>query len=325
MCILSFLPEEVDKIDSDVETGLWNGGVSNPDGHGWAIADNRNDVMVVGHSLDLSQALEGFAEARKRHTGPALFHSRWATHGSVREGNCHPFMVGGSHQTVLAHNGILPANAHPKKGDDRSDTAILAEDIIPAKWFRFDKPTVMRDMTQWAGGGNKLVILTVDPRYKKNHYMVNPGRGTWDPETGVWHSNWDYMYTTKWRGAVAAYYGGGRYYNSTTKKFEDSNASWERDVVDLGSYRSQADAVVSTEDPCVFCHQEVNGDGYCMTCGSCQDCLEEINDCLCSFVPTGEKNENGEEIKVREEWEIAEGDLTAEQQEAMWAGDMFSG
>lgn len=300
MCILSFLPEEVGTIDTDVETGLYNGGISNPDGHGWAIADNRNGIMVVGHSLNLDEAVEGFRKARKNHVGPALFHSRWATHGSVREGNCHPFMVGGSHQTVLAHNGILPANAHPAKGDDRSDTAILAEDIIPAKWFRFDKPTVIRDMTQWAGGGNKIVILTVDPRYKKNHYMINPGKGTWDPETGVWHSNYDYMYSSKWRGSVAAYYGAHSY--TYTPK---SNKSWENDVATIGA-RAVADAHL--EDMCTFCKQEVNKEGYCMTCGTCQDCLEEINECQCVWVPTGA----GEEEDVEDsDWQITEGDLAS--------------
>lgn len=35
---------------------------------------------------------------------PALIHCRWATHGSVKETNCHPFVEG---DLAFAHNGVL--------------------------------------------------------------------------------------------------------------------------------------------------------------------------------------------------------------------------
>ena len=115
MCILSYFPSEVGVVDGDA---LFNGGVRNPDGHGWAIVASRG--IIMGKSMDLMQAIVEFTEARKHHPqGPALFHSRWATHGSKGLANNHPFYIGGSQLTVLAHNGILPSSAHPADGDDR--------------------------------------------------------------------------------------------------------------------------------------------------------------------------------------------------------------
>lgn len=135
MCILSFLPPEA-TVDVN---GLWNGGINNPHGHGWAIVET--DRVVVGKSLDLAEALESFVAARERHpAGPALFHSRWATHGSVNLPNVHPFVVGGSELTVVAHNGILPTEAHPAKGDDRSDSRKFADEILPTRFRRLGSP-----------------------------------------------------------------------------------------------------------------------------------------------------------------------------------------
>lgn len=259
MCILSYIPKDVALDDSHAES-LWNGGVSNPDGHGWAIASG--DQMFMGKSLELDEALSDFIDARENHPGDAIFHSRWATHGSVKVGNCHPFLVGGSHRTVLAHNGILPKDAHPGQGDDRSDTAILAEDILPRRWFRLDRPTVRRSMTEWAGKGNKVVILTVDPRYRENAYLINGGMGNWDE--GVWHSNHDYLPYPKYR-----------------------YAAWDSPVI-VGAKKPLAleagEWEYVNEDLCFFCPEReghVNTDNVCTTCGYCQDCFEVADECQC--------------------------------------------
>lgn len=259
MCILSYLPAGA-TVDDTVEEHLWNGGLSNPDGHGWAIASHRG--MVLGKSLHLDEALGKFAAVRNEYPdAPALFHSRWATHGSVRVGNCHPFLVGNNHQTVLAHNGVLPKDAHPAKGDDRSDTAILAEDIIPRRWFRLDKPTVIESMSQWATKSNKLVILTVNPRYKKNAYLINESQGIWDKPTGVWHSNYDFESPyPKWARV------------GTSVKAADANWWNEQDAKDFN------------EDFCVFCEpltSRLDIDNLCPSCKTCNDCYEPQWDCQC--------------------------------------------
>lgn len=259
MCILSFIPANAE-ISSDVEIDLYNGGVSNPDGHGWAIASD-NGLMVVGKSLNLDEALEGLSKARTTHSGPALFHSRWATHGSIRLGNCHPFFVGNSHKTVVAHNGILPAAAHPAASDDRSDTALFAEDIMPRQWRRLARATVRQSMADWIGRSNKLVILTVDTRYGATNqgWIINEDLGIWDEPTGVWHSNSDYRYGWSGRSVTIG---------SLASKYTVKD--WSGDSL-------------TDVDPteCVYCDHRVNHFGICTFCSTCQDCLEPSDECQC--------------------------------------------
>lgn len=247
MCILSFIPADV-PVDNEAIDQLWNGGRNNPDGHGWAIASDSGE-MLVGKSLRLDIALAEFAEMRERYTGPALFHSRWATHGSIRHDNCHPFYVGNSDKTVLAHNGILPNSAHPGKGDDRSDTAIMAAEIMPRQFRRLDKPSVRRALRNYCGNRNKLVILSVDNKYRRNFYIVNEAAGQWDTTTGIWHSNSDYLYVV------------GEYATTTTTETDYSDPT-----------------------VCDLCNGPVGEYDVCSWCGSCQDCYEHSADCLC-FVP----------------------------------------
>ncbi|QFS94669.1 glucosamine--fructose-6-phosphate aminotransferase (plasmid) [Mycobacterium sp. THAF192] len=249
MCILSFLPAGV---PADVD-GLFNGGINNPHGHGWAIVDGER--IVAGKSLDLADALDDFIRAReKRLDGPALFHSRWATHGSIRIDNVHPFAVGGRVTTVVAHNGILPAAAHPDDGDDRSDTRKFADEILPGRFRRLDRRTVQSALAQWCGAANKLVILTVEPRYRRNAYLVNEPGGTWDESTGIWHSNRDYQDYSQWRHCEADGIGSGPG-DAATEPY----VSW-----------------------CGICgYGVVDSYGYCTECRSCADCYEHVRYCMC--------------------------------------------
>ena len=111
MCLLTFLPAAV---MPDL-TALTNGAWINEDGHGFAIV--TTDGLLVHRGMDAHEVIDAFANARGQHpSGPALFHSRLATHGDTTVDNCHPFPVGGDDRTVIAHNGILPRPSdHPKR------------------------------------------------------------------------------------------------------------------------------------------------------------------------------------------------------------------
>ena len=263
MCMLSYLPTGVG-FDFD---SLFNGGLSNPDGHGWAIATSK--TILVGKSLDLCEALTTFEEARKKHLdGPALFHSRWATHGPVTTANVHPFFVGGQHgQTVVAHNGVLSST--PKKGDKRSDTRVFADDILSTRYRRLDKATAFQAMTDWAGPWNKLVILTVNPRYRHRAYLVNQHKGIWQASTGIWHSNYDYLDLREWEN-----------YRSTRKttvvvRNWDQEGAW-------GNVTPKWSGQGKNWDDCAICHYGIiAADGFCDECGSCDECLETRGQCQC--------------------------------------------
>lgn len=206
MCILTFIPEGV-QPDADA---LRNGAKNNPDGHGFAIVDTDRNQIVVRHNMDASPLIDLFLEFRAKLDGPALFHSRIATAGLVDKMNCHPFRVGDDPLTVVGHNGVLPQEAQPVKGDWRSDTRIFAEKLLPMR--NLDGRRSMKRLAHWLGG-DKLVILTVNPTWEANAYLVNSKRGEWDYEAGIWYSNGSYRddYNTyRWYG-----YGTG---NATRRK-----------------------------------------------------------------------------------------------------------
>lgn len=231
---------------------LLTGGINNPDGHGWAVITRDGRDIIIGKSMKIEDAVDDFMSTRAKHLGgPALFHSRWATHGTVDLFNVHPFYAGHSQQTVMAHNGILPCI--PAKGDKRSDTRLFADELLSTKYRRLDKPRAFQAMTNFIGTYNKLVILTVDKRYRENAYIVNEKAGHWDTATGVWHSNYDYLAPTS-----------GKYWAAPAKG----------ETVGKGTR--------DTQTGCDICGMGwVSSAGYCDECNSCEDCYETKADCLC--------------------------------------------
>lgn len=255
MCILSYLPPEA---EFDWE-GLENGTLCNPDGHGWAIA--HGDTLSFGRYLDAEEALTKFYTARKKNRGPAIFHSRIATHGSISIANTHPFFMGGSYKTVVAHNGIL-TNAVPDKTDYRSDTRLFAEDILPKHFYKLDKRSTQTDLAKWAGRANKIVILTVDPAYQSYAYIINSASGILDEDTGIWHSNADYKEPFgRWVTAKA------------TTWSESATANVAKSAEESAEVFSKA---------CVLCVTGVVDHlAFCTNCGSCQDCSMLADQCQC--------------------------------------------
>lgn len=116
MCLLSYYPPGVQPSEQDLVCGA----ACNPHGFGYAIVIPGVEEILVGKGMDSAAVIAQFLTLRKAYpNGPALFHSRYTTHGVSDEDNCHPFIVGGDKRTVLAHNGILPgktpggASCHP--------------------------------------------------------------------------------------------------------------------------------------------------------------------------------------------------------------------
>jgi glutamine amidotransferase len=188
--------------------------------------------------------------------------------------------MGGSTQTVVAHNGILGRQAWPGKGDDRSDTRIFADELLPTYYKRLDRKGVQKALTQWLGS-NKILVLTTDPRYNDNAYLFNERLGTWDKETGVWHSNNDFRGYDYYRAKTT----------STTalagKSAEESAETFQKDVEchiigkpSLPRGKHSDDYM----DVCYVCSiGDVDRNGYCDShlCRACQDCYVHIRECQC--------------------------------------------
>jgi len=190
MCLLTFYPNG---IMPNVED-LTNGGFQNDDGHGYAIVNKTDNRIITGKSLHFDSLLDEFLIMRKLHpNGPAMFHSRIATHGSEEEYNCHPFNYNYQKDTVMGHNGILPIVCQPGKKDPRSDTRILATQFLPKRThLRFWTKQGKKNLELFIGPLNKLVFLTVNPVYRKDHFIINEKEGIWTSE-GIWYSNSSYQ------------------------------------------------------------------------------------------------------------------------------------
>jgi len=303
MCMLTYLPAGVqpDRI------GLENGAEVNRMGHGFAIVCLCNPAkpkIIVRKSMSSITLIDDFIAARKHcDKGPALFHSRITTAGLTNEENCHPFFIGGDPRTVLAHNGILPRNVQPGKDDDRSDTRICAEDFIPhAGGVHTAK--ARKQFESWAtkNYNNKLVILTVDPKYNGHGFIINEAGGEWDKDTGIWYSNSDYCgWSTKYfrygyEGDSWSYWDKG-WTNTLGKsnlpvpaqKLTTPNAM-KNGVEGTYEYRRMPDGylkgkfVADGEQLCerLECLNVFSADRwYCPECTQCISCFEDMADCAC--------------------------------------------
>ena len=232
---------------------LDNASCNNPHGFGYAvIAGNK---IITGKGMSAKKVIKEFLEVRKKYPNSyAMYHARFATHGVKNEENCHPFQVGGSDLTYLAHNGILPVHIEPT--DRRSDTRIFAEDILPAMGgiTALDDVNLYSMLEKWSAG-NKIAVFTLDPNAQYDCYIINEDLGHWDNE-GNWWSNDGYKENT-W----------SQYFKKQSDVYE---------------YSGNID---DDEYSCLMCGIEVDGDYnpyYCHGCGSCFDCGMIVNDsCLC--------------------------------------------
>lgn len=98
-----------------------------------------------------------------------ILHFRWATHGSVRPGNCHPFhgMYNGRH-VYFAHNGVLPIDSV----DDKTDSQIFFEDYA-LPWLReFNGFTAVTDtFFERAVNGNRFAFLDPSGLHLYGHFV----------------------------------------------------------------------------------------------------------------------------------------------------------
>lgn len=243
MCLLTFLPAGV---QPDVPA-LRDGAVENPDGHGFAVVAGHR--LIVERGMHADAVIDAFARTRGRHPhGPALFHSRLTTHGRTEEANCHPFPVGGDPRTVLAHNGVLPAAVQPAGRDPRSDTRIAAEEFL----IRFGSPRLHRTrqrLQRWMTDANKMVILTVDRRFRERAYVLNEHAGSW--HDGIWYSDPSFLPR---RLGLPGWLGDDELWP------DDAGYGW-----------------------CLSCAVPLDRFGWCPGCDRCADCGTATGDCLCHW------------------------------------------
>jgi glutamine amidotransferase len=237
------------------------GACSNPHGFGFAI--DTGDGIISERSMSAKKSIARFLELREQYpNGYAMWHARYATHGVKNELNCHPFRVGsGEYDTYLAHNGVL--DIHIPKDDKRSDTRIMAEELLPRLGgvSALDDDYVYDMISAWSRG-SKIAVMTNDPSALYKIYIINESAGSWD-DKGIWWSN------SSHKPVVST---------PRTESYSHTYGLYEPSVYDI---------VVAQEDnkfECPNCNALVDlyeSELYCLTCECCFDCSAQFLDCLC--------------------------------------------
>lgn len=262
MCMLCVVPPNVlpsrDKLTYSA--------INNPDGFGFAIVISSEKRILVEHTMNADEAVNRFLEMRAKYPDDyALWHARYATHGTTNLNNCHPFYVV-DEQTVLAHNGVLSVDI--PVGDTRSDTRIFTEEVLAKVGGvkALDNPHVYNMIEEYTAG-SKLCVLTVDPRADYQMYLIHADKGKED-ESKVWWSN----------DTCNADYGYSRW--TPSKAYESFYGAYDYAMADQiqGVYQ------------CVACFANIDEDrleanGACPFCLVCQWCDMHTDMCMC-YKPT---------------------------------------
>ena len=293
MCMLCVIPPQVLPSREKLE----NSALNNPDGFGFAIAIPSEGRIHVERTMNADDSINAFLAMRAKYPeGYAIWHARYATHGSTTLDNCHPFYVGTDGLTVLAHNGVLPTEEG--KGELRSDTRIFAEDILAriGGVTALDNPQIY-NMLEDFSTGSKIAVLTVDPRAKYDLYLLHENKGNVD-DAGVWWSNdsCDLNYYAK---PVAKYNG---YYDS-----EWGNSAWGMDSYTPSSSKSSPQVLDDSKYQCEVCMAMLDADELektdylCVFCESCQLCTMNMSVCMC-YKPKGGKAHEPKEVESVDEF-----------------------
>jgi len=243
---------------------LENSALNNPHGFGYAIALPKERRIITHRTMNPDECINMFLEERGKYPdGYAIWHARFATHGSNTVDNCHPFMVGHDSDTYLAHNGVLPII---EDRSDRSDTRIFAEDLLPdiGGVIALDNPQVWNMLEDFTTG-SKVAVLTVNPNAKHQLYLLHQDKGMED-SAGVWWSN-NTCYLESWYSRSSAVLGKASSMIDRTA-FEDDEAEWLECLVCDNWADYWTELKNGTAD-------------FCRGCGSCYMCQSTKSACMC--------------------------------------------
>lgn len=189
MCILIHKPKNVEMPGREY---LMNCFQSNPDGIGLAWIDKKGNTTIRKGFMKFKHFEEFIKPIGKMLKGcDVILHFRWATHGSVSPGNCHPFPIDTSLRNLrstyysgrfglLAHNGVISELDTFTKKHDLSDTMVMAK-LISADGI--DNEYIQELLVK----GGKFV--TTDKRGRVTRY------GAFIEDMGVFWSNDTYVYS----------------------------------------------------------------------------------------------------------------------------------
>jgi len=234
MCLAIYKPAGATVAESHLRNGFAN----HSDGAGFAWAAD-GALHVVKGLFDVEEVVKQY-ELIKEY--PCLIHFRKATHGTVDESNCHPFLFNDG-KLALIHNGIISIKCTI---EGLSDTAHFVKLVLEPMVKRNNVPIndgALQYLISTSIGTDKMVIMDGDGKA----YVINEDKGKW--EGGVWYSNtsfsWSYktpvvtpttpyQYPQQSQSSYLTRYNTGHAPNSSTGK--TWRKSFETDSEDDASY-----------------------------------------------------------------------------------------
>ena len=167
MCCLIVKPRGVEMPDYDTLRCV---ALANPDGFGFVSETQYH------RSMSFESLYAKLKQVPKSEN--CIIHMRYATHGSKKVANCHPFVQEGY---FFAHNGVLPIESK----NDKTDSEIcFKEEIMPVvKAVGLSKAS--RFITNLTRGTSKFAIM---------HSGKVSMYGHFEKMDGVYYSNLRFRY-----------------------------------------------------------------------------------------------------------------------------------
>ena len=160
MCIVAIKPSGAKRpTDKQLKAMCEN----NHDGFGF-MTWSKKDGLVVRKTMDYETYKKWVTKIPN--SQPVVYHARIATHGSVGESNCHPFMSDNK-QWAFAHNGVLSIQNEGDMTDSETFFKRLAVPLLKAGYKPNDKG-VFDKMVDTIIGSSKFVFM--DSKGNIYHY-----------------------------------------------------------------------------------------------------------------------------------------------------------
>lgn len=135
--------------------------IRNPHGCGFCVPGRGYKT------LNFEDFYQHLKEVKKEE--PCIIHFRYATHGSVCEGNCHPFYGDG---VWFAHNGVLRIAVKSDKTD--SETAFRGILLPTINEYGIDSPELVDDIYRIIGC-SKFAFLKDGKIYTFGRFILRNG------------------------------------------------------------------------------------------------------------------------------------------------------
>lgn len=158
MCVIILKPAGIELpavslLDRAKEANPHGFGLCSPDVHYKGLSYNQFKKNLL--NCDINQ--------------PVLIHMRYATHGSIKKSNCHPFY---SNDVFFMHNGILDIEAY----GDKTDSQCAFDDIIMPSINKYGlNSDVTRHVINGIIGYSKFAIMYEDKVSLFGDYIEKDG------------------------------------------------------------------------------------------------------------------------------------------------------